>query len=57
MNSNGKTFNYKVLNLVKYYNFGIGCISIRDSFKNFKKLSLRTCEFFKHIFETLSDFR
>jgi hypothetical protein len=27
MNSNEKTFNYKVLNLVKYYNFGI---SIRE---------------------------
>jgi hypothetical protein len=28
MNSNEKTFNYKVLNLAKYYNFGIGFISI-----------------------------
>jgi hypothetical protein len=36
MNSNEKTFNYKVKNLVKYYNFGIGCISIGDILKNSK---------------------
>jgi len=56
MNSNEKTFNYKVLNLVKYYNFGIGCISIRDSFKNSKNRVLKHVNF-KHIFETLGDFK
>ena len=40
MNSIEKTFNYKVLNLVKYYNFDIGCIAIRDNLEKFKKLSL-----------------
>ena len=33
-----KTFNHKVLDLVKYYDFGIGCISIRDNLKKFKKI-------------------
>jgi len=33
-----KTFNYKILNLVKYYNFDIGCTSIQDFFQNFKKI-------------------
>jgi hypothetical protein len=36
MNSDEITFTYKVLNPAKYYNFGIGCISIRDSLKNSK---------------------
>jgi hypothetical protein len=55
MNSNEKTFKYKVLNLVKYYNFGIVCISIRDSFKNSKNWVSKYVNF-KDIFETLGDF-
>jgi hypothetical protein len=31
-----KTFNYKVLNIMKYYNIDIECISIRDNLKNSK---------------------
>jgi predicted transposase YbfD/YdcC len=51
-----KTFNYKDLNLVKYYNFGTTCISIKDSLKNSKD---RVSEHvnFKHILETLGDFK
>ena len=56
MNLNEKTSNYKVLNLIKYYNFGIACISIRDSLKNSKKLVSKHLNF-KHIFETLDDFK
>ena len=56
MDSNEKTFNYKVLNLVKYYNFGIGCISIRDSLKNSKNWVSKDLNF-KHIFEDLGDFK
>jgi hypothetical protein len=37
MNSNEKSFNYKVLNLVKHYNFGIRCISIRNCLNFFLK--------------------
>jgi hypothetical protein len=55
MNSNEKTFNYKVLNLVKYYNFGIGCISIRDM-KNTKNGVSKYLNF-KHIFHTHDDFK
>ena len=55
MNSNGKTSNYKVLNLVKYYNFGIGCICIRDSLKNSKNWVSEHVNF-EHIFESLGDF-
>jgi hypothetical protein len=56
MNSNEKTFNYRVLNRVKYYNFGIGYISIRDSLKIFKNWVSEHVNF-KHIFETLGDFK
>ena len=56
MNSNEKTSNYKVLNLIKYYSFGIGCISIRDSLKNSKNGVSKHVNF-KHIFETLDDFK
>ena len=56
MNSNEKTFNYKILNLVKYYNFDIRCISIRDSLKISKKLVSKHLNF-KHMFETLDDFK
>jgi hypothetical protein len=55
MNSNEKTFNYKVLNLVKY-NFGIGCMPIRDSLKNSKNRVSKDLNF-KHIFETQDDFK
>jgi hypothetical protein len=56
MNSNEKTFKYKVLNLMKYYNFDIGYISIRDSLKILKNLVSGYVNF-KHIFETLGDFK
>ena len=56
MNSDEKTFNYKDLNLVKYYNFGIRFISIRDSLKISKKLVSKYLNF-KQIFETLDDFK
>ena len=56
MNSDEKTLNYKDLNLVKYYNFGIRFISIRDSLKNSKKLVSKHLNF-KQIFETLDDFK
>jgi hypothetical protein len=57
MNSNEKkTFNYKVLNLVKYYNFGIGCISIREV-KKIQKNWVSKHVNLKHIFETLDDFK
>jgi hypothetical protein len=45
MNSNKKSFNYKVLNIVKHCNFGEGCASIRGYIKKLKNLYLKTYEF------------
>jgi hypothetical protein len=35
-----KKIDYKVLNLIKHYNFGIGCVSIRDCMKKIKILNI-----------------
>ena len=47
-----KTFNYKILNLVKYYNFDIGCTSIQDFLKTSKKLNLKIFEFKTNIWDS-----
>jgi hypothetical protein len=41
---------------MKYYNIDIECISIRDNLKNSKNWILEHVNF-KHIFETLGDFK
>ena len=53
MNSNENNFNYKVFNLIKHYNFGIRCASIRDCLK-ISKINLKTINI-KCIFKTLKD--
>lgn len=52
-----KTFNYKVLNLIKYYSIGIKCNSIRVCLKKIKKKLRSKYLNLKEIFDTLNDFK
>jgi len=45
-------FQVQVLNLVKHYNFAIGCVSIWDCLIFFWKLNLKICEFKTNIWNT-----
>jgi hypothetical protein len=47
-----KSFNYKLLDIVKHYNFSIGHVFIWDCFKKFKILNIKIWELKTNIWES-----